>query len=116
MARKQSKGTATELDEAEGNVDKIREILFGGQMRDYDGRFSDLEDRLMQRIDRLGAEMEKRIERLNNYTKREVDKLSERLKTERKDRVADTKEGARDLKNATQQVEGWYAELEDRLA
>ena len=29
-----------------GNVDKIRDILFGSQMRDYDRRFSTLEERL----------------------------------------------------------------------
>ena len=32
-----------------GNVDKIREILFGGQMRAYDKRFSRLEDRLAKK-------------------------------------------------------------------
>ena len=103
------------VDENGDSIEKVREILFGGQMRDYEGRFSDLENRLTQRMDRLGKELEKRIERLNTYTKREVDKLSDRLKTERKDRVADAKESGRDLKNATQQIEGWYAELEDRL-
>ncbi|MEL7186219.1 MAG: hypothetical protein AAFN50_07260 [Pseudomonadota bacterium] len=115
MARKQSKDSATAIEEADGNVDKIREILFGGQMRDYESRFADLEGRLTQHIDSLGSELEKRIERLNTYTKREVDKLSERLKTERKDRQAEAKEGGRDLKHATEQIEGWYAELEDRL-
>ena len=28
-----------------GNIDKIRDILFGGHMRDYDKRFKRLEDR-----------------------------------------------------------------------
>jgi dsDNA-binding SOS-regulon protein len=115
MARKQTQGTKSAIDDMDGNVDKIREILFGGQMRDYEGRFADLEKRLTQRIERTGAELEKRIERLNTYAKREVDKLSERIKTERKDRVADAKGGERELKDLSQHVEGWYAELEDRL-
>ena len=33
-----------------GNVDKIREILFGGQMRAYDKRFSRLEERLTKEV------------------------------------------------------------------
>ena len=115
MARKQSQKSSAAGDEIDGNVDKIREILFGGQMRDYEGRFADLEKRLSQRIDRMGAELEKRIERLNTYAKREVDKLGERLKTERKDRLADGKSGARDLKDFSQQVESWFGEVEDRL-
>lgn len=34
---------------AGGNVDKIRDILFGGQMRDYDRRFARVEDRITQK-------------------------------------------------------------------
>ena len=31
-------------------VDKIRDLLFGNQMQDYDRRFSKLEERLSQRF------------------------------------------------------------------
>ncbi len=114
MAKKQShkKAAGVEIDD---NVDKIREILFGGQMRDYEGRFAELERKLTQRIDRMSTEFEKRLERLNSYAKREIDKVGDRLKTERQDRVADTKSGARELKDFSQQVESWFGEVEDRL-
>lgn len=115
MAKKQNPKTNSPSDDVDGNVDKIREILFGGQMRDYEGRFADLEERISQRIDRMDAEFDKRIERLNTYAKREVDKLSERLKAERKDRVADGKSGLRDLKDLAQQVEAWFGEVEERF-
>lgn len=115
MARKPKQSQRPTGEEIEGNVDQIREILFGGQMRDYDSRFDDLEKQLTQRLDRMSTEFEKRIERMNTYAKREIDKLSERIKTERKDRVADVKNGARDLKDVTNQVEGWFGEVEDRL-
>lgn len=115
MAKKQSQKMRPSGDDIDGNVDKIRDILFGGQMRDYEGRFADLEKRLSQQIDRMGAELDKRIERLNTYAKREVDKLTERVKAERQDRIADNKSGSRDLKDLTQQVEVWFGEVEDRL-
>lgn len=115
MAKRQNQKTSPSGQEIEGNVDQIREILFGGQMRDYEGRFADLEKQMSLRIDRMGAEFDKRIERLNTYAKREVDKLTERLKTERQDRVADTKSGSLELKDVTQQIEGWFGEVEDRL-
>ncbi|MDH3337765.1 MAG: hypothetical protein OEM76_08070 [Gammaproteobacteria bacterium] len=115
MAKKQSQKRTAAGDEVDGNVDKIREILFGGQMRDYEGRFADLEKRLSQRIDRMDTEFEKRIERLNTYAKREVDRLGERLKAERTDRLADAKSGSRELKDLTQQVEAWFGEVEDRI-
>ena len=102
-------------EEMEGNVDQIREILFGGQMRDFDQRFLDLEKQLVNQITRMSRDIEKRIERLDTYTRREVDKLTEQIKTEKKDRIADTKQGAADLKGLTQQVETWFAEVEEQF-
>ena len=115
MAKKQSHKKTASGVEMDDNVDKIREILFGGQMRDYEGRFAEMERKLSQRIDRMGTEFEKRLERLNTYAKREIDKISDRLKTERQDRLADNKSGARELKDFSQQVESWFGEVEDRL-
>ncbi len=40
------------IDES-GKVDRIRDILFGSQMRDYDGRFQKLEERLTREADEL---------------------------------------------------------------
>ena len=52
MAKKQTrKQSATAVDDMDGNVDKIRDILFGGQMRDYEQRFADLEKRLSNTIE-----------------------------------------------------------------
>ncbi|MDH3441303.1 MAG: hypothetical protein OEM63_11170 [Gammaproteobacteria bacterium] len=102
--------------DVEGNVDKIRDILFGGQMRDYDQRFAELEKRLSQGVDSLGRDLEKRIERLDTFARREIDKLTEQVKAEKKDRVADSKRGARDLKELNDQVESWFAEVDDQLA
>ncbi|MBT8098897.1 MAG: hypothetical protein KJO82_04065 [Gammaproteobacteria bacterium] len=115
MAKRQTKKAGAENSDIDGNVDKIREILFGGQMRDYEGRFADLEKRLSQRIDHMDAEIEKRLERLNGYARREVDKLTDKLKNERKDRIQDSKEGAQEIKDVSNQMEVWFGEVEDRL-
>ena len=37
-------------------VDKIRDLLFGNQMQDYDRRFSKLEERFLQRFKEIEAE------------------------------------------------------------
>lgn len=37
-------------------VDKIRDLLFGNQMQDYDRRFSKLEERFLQRFKDIEAE------------------------------------------------------------
>lgn len=102
----------TEIDD---NVDKIRDILFGGQMRDYDKRFADLEKRLTAHVERLSSDLDARIERLNAYTKSELDKLTDNLKSERKDRIADVKQGSAGLQEFAERSEGLLAETEERL-
>lgn len=116
MAKKQSKKTSgVDLENADGNVDKIREILFGGQMRDYEQRFADLEDRLTRNIEVMSRNLEKRVDRLDTYAKRELEKLGEQFKEERQARRKDGKSSARELKDMGGQVETWIAELEEGL-
>lgn len=105
-------GSGPELDD---NVDKIRDILFGGQMRDYDKRFADLEKRLTTQVERLSSDLEARIERLGAYTKSELDKLADNLKAERKDRIADTKQGSEGLKQLAERNGSQLEEAEERF-
>lgn len=116
MAKKQSrKATEVDLENTDGNVDKIREILFGGQMRDYEQRFADLEDRLTRNIEVMSRNMEKRVDRLDAYAKRELEKLGDQFKEERQARRKDDKSSARELKDLANQVEAWCGELEEGL-
>lgn len=117
MSKKQSNKRRTKADPAEsvdGNVDKIRDILFGPQMRDYESRVEALEKRLTTLIERSARDLERRIERLDAYTRREVDKLTERIRNERKDRTAEGKKGAAELGELADQVETWFAEVEEQ--
>ena len=119
MAKKQQSSSntdATGAGDVEGNVDKIRDILFGGQMRDYDQRFAELEKALHQSIERLSRDLEKRVDRLDAFARREIDKLTEKIKDEKKDRLADSKKGAGELQELTDQVETWFAEVDEQLA
>lgn len=117
MVRKdnQKQTQAGAEDELEGNVDQIRQILFGGKMRDYEKRFGELENRLTKSIEQLSSRVEKRIDRLDSYTKREIDKLTDQLKIERKARGDDDKKNSSELEHFVQQVEGWFSEVEENL-
>src|SRR3979409_1479285 len=65
-----------------GNIDKIREILFGIQMRDYEKRFARLEERLLKESGDLREEAKKRFDSLELYIKHEMEALTERLTAE----------------------------------
>ena len=64
------------------SVDRIREIIFGGQMRDYEHRFEKLEHRLNEEMREMQSALQQRIEALEGFVKREFEALNERLDAE----------------------------------
>lgn len=88
MAEKQTKaGSETEPVQ---EVDRIREIIFGNQMRDYQQQFQAMErdlDRLRGDIDRLGEQLSdqdsgqgKKVEALRQETRQANDDLRDELR------------------------------------
>ncbi len=80
-----------ESGETEESVGKIRDILFGGQMREYEVRFQNLEVHLQAESRRAQDEMERRFGRLESYIREEFAKLSSRLQHETSERTEATK-------------------------
>ncbi|MEB3179205.1 MAG: hypothetical protein VKL59_09275 [Nostocaceae cyanobacterium] len=98
----------TELTES-GSIHKIRDILFGNQMRDYEKRFTRLEERLIKESVNLREETKKRLDSLEMYIKQEIDSLTEKLKTEQLERDTAVQALARESKDT-------YLALEKKLA
>lgn len=69
-----------------GNLEKIRDILFGAQARDHERRFVALEQSLVKEAAALRAELTKRFDALEAYMQQEVAVLSDRLHHEQQDR------------------------------
>ena len=49
------------------NVDKIRDILFGTQMRDFEKRFSRLEETVAKQMETMREDMTKRLDTLSSF-------------------------------------------------
>ncbi|MBL7000023.1 MAG: hypothetical protein ISR73_09210 [Gammaproteobacteria bacterium] len=69
------------------NVDKIRDILFGNQMRDYDRKFNQLEERIASDLSNLRKENALQIESLQTFLESEIEILGSKLSSEEKTRV-----------------------------
>lgn len=65
-----------------GNVDKIRDILFGSQMRDDELNSLRMEERIAKEISGLREESTNRFDTLEGYLNEELEALSDRLKGE----------------------------------
>ena len=55
------------------SVDKIREIIFGNQMQDYDKRFARLEDGLEKKLTELRDATHKRLDSIESFIKKEIE-------------------------------------------
>ena len=80
--------TALADDPAAGNnLDKIRDILFGAQVRDHERRFTKLETQLLAEAAQLRQDLKERFASLEQYIRTEVDQVTGRLNTEEQGRT-----------------------------
>jgi len=98
-----------------GNIDKVRDILFGGQMRDYERRFIKLEERLLQETSELKDEVRKRLAALEQFMKQEAASLADRIKTEHEERTDETKDLAREQRESAKAFEKKAGALDDSI-
>ncbi len=98
------------------SLDKVRDILFGAQMRDADRRFQRLEERLVKDQTDIREESRKRLETLEQFMRGEVQSIMDRLKTEQSQRGDAIKELAQEMREAGKAADKRHAELEDKIA
>jgi hypothetical protein len=98
------------------NIDKIREILFGVQMRDYEKRFSRLEERLLKESSDLRDDTRKRFEALESFVKSEFEALSERLVAEQRNRDESVQNLSRELQDTGRRLEGKLGQLDEQTS
>ncbi|MEO8484334.1 MAG: hypothetical protein ABI634_19155 [Acidobacteriota bacterium] len=103
-------------DVAGGNIDKVRDILFGGQMRDYERRFARLEERLMQETSELRDEVRRRLSALEQFVKQESESLDDRIRVEHDARADATRDLAEDARNTAKAFEKKTGQLEDTVS
>jgi hypothetical protein len=103
------------LDES-GNVDRIRNILFGSQMRDYDGRFQKLEERLAREAGELRGDLQRQLQALEAFMKGEVESMTNRVKTEQSERAQAVEQLARELAETARGLELKISNLDSQAA
>ncbi len=96
------------------NLEKVREILVGNQIRDIEKRFTRLEERLIQEFSNVRDENKKRLDALENYLKQEIDSLTQRLKNEQKERDVQVKSIAEENKNITVALENRLTQIDEQ--
>lgn len=97
------------------SLDKVRDILFGVQMRDSERKLARLEERLAKETADLKDDVKKRLAALEQFIKKENESLADRLKAEHDERSDGLKDVARELKETGRTFEKKTATLDDQL-
>jgi DNA anti-recombination protein RmuC len=97
----QSPQTLTRDLPAGANLEKVRDILFGAQIRDYDRRFARLEERLVKEVADAREDARRRFDQLESFIRQEVAALGERLRAENQQRSQATEEITRELRDTS---------------
>ena len=96
-------------------VDKIRDLLFGNQMQDYDRRFSKLEERFLQRFKDIESETARNLSAFESNGKKQVESLVGQLREEKDLRGDADKEIERTLREHNQALEKRLRAMSKRI-
>ena len=116
QSTKAADAAATADDLGAGNIDKVRDILFGGQMRDYERRFARLEERLLHETTEMKEDVRKRLAAIEQFLKQEIESLADRLKAEHEERAEADKDLAREARDAAKAFEKKAGQLDDQIS
>ena len=101
------------MDETPENLDKVRDILFGGQMRAVDQRLASLEARFQRDLKGLRTDTGKQLSDLEAFFKKEIESQTEKLQAERSKRSDDLKRLSAEVKDGFKNLEKRLGKLDD---
>lgn len=96
------------------SLDKVRDILFGNQMREVERKFARLEERLIKECTNLRDENRKRLDSLESYFKTEIESLAKQVNNEQGERGQALKVLTEQHKNITISLENKLAQFEEK--
>jgi hypothetical protein len=97
------------------SIDKVRDILFGNQVREFERRFARLEERIIKETIDLKEDVRNRVEALEQYTKKEMESLADHLKADHDDRVESDAAISRELKETAASLGRRITALDEQL-
>jgi hypothetical protein len=98
------------------SIDKVRDILFGSQVREFERRFVRLDERVAKEISDLKDDIKSRLDALELYARTEVESLADQIKAEHADRVDSSAGLSRELNETAKSLERRTLTLDEQLS
>ncbi len=97
------------------SLEKVRDILFGVQIRDVDRRFVRLEEKMAREAADLRDDMRRRLTALELFVKSEIESLNSRLRAEHDTRTGVAAAFTRDLATLAATLERRAGTIDDQM-
>ena len=98
------------------NIDRVREILFGAQVRNMDKRLDALEDRLLKELASIEEATRRRFDAFEVHVKNEVEALTGRLQQGHEHREQMNKDWFNRLGETSAGLEHKFTQLDEHTA
>lgn len=102
----------TATDASPENLDKVRDILFGGQMRHIETRLQSLEERFIRDLAQLRSDTVRQASELEQFARHELQQVNDRLTQERQRRGEEQRQLRDELGAMLRDLDQRHARLE----
>jgi len=99
-----------------GNIDKIRDILFGSNMRDYEKRFKRFEERLNKERANLREELLQRVKTIEDMVISETERLTEKAKVDRQERYEGQQDLIHEIKTLKSEINNRITQVDEQIS
>jgi hypothetical protein len=95
------------------NIDQLRDIIFGGQMREYERRFVRMEERIAKELADVREEFRDRCTALEQYIRDEVESITIGLRASQQSRTAEERRLSESIVDAAKAADERIAAISD---
>jgi len=108
--------SAATIDPTGGaNLDKVRDILFGSQLRDIERRLARLDERLIKETNDIKGDVKQRLDAFDSYMRHETESLAGQIETEHHDRQGVDEQLSKGQRELRQQLLEQHQRLSDDI-
>jgi DNA repair exonuclease SbcCD ATPase subunit len=99
-----------------GDLESVRSILFGAQIREFDRRIAKLEEQLVRSLETMRDTLNRRFDALEAFAKEEVGAVNKRLAAEQQQRTDGHEHMTGELRDLAKALKEQRAQLEEQVA
>ncbi len=114
MSDSSKKKSAEIINPGLGDIEKVRDILFGKYVSSFEDRFAQLEKRLEADVEELKDRLSRKIESMDDAVNQSLSKLDQQIESEKSERDAELKNLQNTLGEAETALQHAISMMEDQ--